>query len=321
MKTARCLVCCESTTDPAYHPRCAKKLFGTSHPPVLEFAPKEIENLAKQLIKSHVAIPGVQRKISLALSSQESGTSRLTIMGVLGGTHILKPPSVDYPELPELEHITMRLAESSGIDTAPNGLITLGDGSRAYIVKRFDRYTRGKKLAVEDLCQLSELPSESKYRGSTESAGKIVRKYSHNPGDDALRFFELILFSFLTGNSDMHLKNFSLLENKENTLGLSPAYDLLATQLLINDPEESALTINGKRSRLRREDFQALGKSLKIPESVLEKTINRQLELQVEWLRLMDNSFLSEKMKAQLASLISERRKRLMLHRGNSAVI
>jgi len=321
VKTARCLVCCESTTDPAYHPRCAKKLFGTSHPPALEFAPKEIENLAKQLIKSHVAIPGVQRKISLALSSQESETSRLTIMGVFGGTHILKPPSVDYPELPELEHITMRLAESSGIDTAPNGLITLGDGSRAYIVKRFDRYSRGKKLAVEDLCQLSELPSESKYRGSTESAGKIVRKYSHNPGNDALCFFELILFSFLTGNSDMHLKNFSLLENKENTLGLSPAYDLLATQLLINDPEESALTINGKRSRLRREDFQALGKSLKIPENVLEKTINRQLELQVEWMRLMDNSFLSEKMKEQLASLISERRKRLMLHRGNSAVI
>jgi serine/threonine-protein kinase HipA len=217
--------------------------------------------------------------------------------------------------MPQLEHLTMRLAHLTGMVTAPCGLIPMSDGSLAYIVRRFDRYGKNKKRAVEDLCQLSELPTQDKYKSSCEKAGKVIRKFSHNPGDDALKFFELVLFSFLVGNSDMHLKNYSLWESKSGMIGLSPAYDLLATQLLLNDPEESALTLNGKKSNLRHQDFLALGQILRIPERVLQTTIERQIAMHDTWSKLVQVSFLSVKMKEQFLALITQRAERLSTHK------
>jgi serine/threonine-protein kinase HipA len=307
MTHTRCLVCCEDSQELPYHSKCAKELFGVKTPPMLDILPREIEQLANNLVQNHVAIPGVQRKISLGMSSSGEQRRRLTVVGVLGGTHILKPSSPEFPEMPEIEHLTMRLAQIAGIKTAPNGLVTLRDGSLAYLVRRFDRWGAGKKFAVEDLCQLCELSSESKYRFSCEGAGKVIRKFSHNPGDDALRFFEIVFFSFLTGNSDMHLKNYSLIENKAGVIGLSPAYDLLASQILLDDPEESALTISGKRANLKRADFAALGKSLRIPERVIELCMERQLGKQDEWRDLIGKSFLLPKTKTLFKSLIEKR--------------
>ncbi len=307
MRIIKCLVCTEYSETTAYHPRCAKELFDSATPVSIDFFPKDVEELAKNLVNSHFAVPGVQRKLSLGLEKSLDNTHRLTVVGVLGGTHILKPPSPEYPEMPELEHITMLLARLSGIKVAPCGLISMKDGSLAYIVRRFDRYGRNKKLAVEDLCQLSELPSESKYKGSCEKAGKVIRRFSHNPGDDALRFLELAVFSFLVGNSDMHLKNYSLLESKVGVVGMSPAYDLLATQLLLSDPEESAITINGKKAHLKKSDFLALGKSLLLPDIVTESCIERQLNMIEKWQQLVRRSFLSEVKQAAFSELINER--------------
>jgi serine/threonine-protein kinase HipA len=311
MEQTQCLVCCEDSPGLPYHPKCARELFGTPTPAEVNLSPQDIEILAGNLVQNHVTIPGVQRKISLELGSPQSQQRRLTLVGVLGGSHILKPASPDYPELPALEHLTMRLARLAGIKTAANGLVPLRNGSLAYLVRRFDRWGAGKKLAVEDLCQLCELPAEGKYRFSCEGAGKVIRKFSHNPGDDALRFFEIVFFSFLVGNSDMHLKNYSLIEQKNGVVGLSPAYDLLATQILTEDSEESALTINGKRAKLKRVDFVALGSSLRIPEKVVESCMKRQLGKWDAWRELIGKSFLSPNTKVLFESLIGERRMRV----------
>jgi serine/threonine-protein kinase HipA len=272
---------------------------------------RDIEKWGEKTVENHRTVPGVQRKISLGWEKSANSDSRVTVVGALGGSHILKPPSPDFPEMPELEHITMRLAGDAGIETAACGLVPMSDGAVAYIVRRFDRLGKGKKIAAEDLCQLSELPTQSKYKSSCEKAGKIVRKYSTNPGDDALRYFELVLFSFLVGNSDMHLKNYSLLESKEGAISLSPAYDLLATQLLLDDPEESALTINGKKSNLNRNDFASLGRTLQIPEKVLNNVMERQINLQVKWQTEVQTSFLSEEMKHRFLTLIDSRIQKL----------
>lgn len=307
MNQKKCLACCRPVEVGIYHPKCAKRLFGSSAPLSVGFSMKDIEELGEKTIENHRTVPGVQRKISLGWEKSANSDHRVTIVGALGGSHILKPPSAEFPEMPELEHITMRLADLSGIETAACGLIPMNDGELAYIVRRFDRQGKSKKIAVEDLCQLSELLTQNKYKSSCEKAGKVIRKYSTNPGDDALRFFELVLFSFLVGNSDMHLKNYSLRESKEGAIGLSPAYDLLATQLLLDDPEESALTINDKKSSLNRRDFTHLGRTLQIPEKAVNNAIERQINMHVIWQSEIGVSFLSEKMKNQFRQLIESR--------------
>lgn len=151
----------------------------------------------------------------------------------------------------------MHLAEMAKISTVPHSLIRLQSGSLAYITKRIDRVKK-KKWAMEDMCQLTERLTEDKYHGSYEQIAKAILKYSANPGLDVVNFFEQVLFSFLTGNADMHLKNFSLITHPEAGPVLSPAYDMVAT-VLVNpaDDEDMALTLNGKKKKLKRSDFTA----------------------------------------------------------------
>jgi serine/threonine-protein kinase HipA len=222
-------------------------------------------------VNRRLALTGVQRKLSLSFLGS-GAERRLTIVGALGGSHILKPPSPEYPGMPELEHWTMVLARASGLRTAEVGLILLSSGEPAFITRRFDR-DGNRRVHVEDLCQLSLLATEHKYRSSMEKVGTLVRSLATTPGDDALRLLEVTVFSFLVGNSDMHLKNWSMLRDA-GRVALSPAYDLLPVRLLVDDPEEFALPINGRKNRLQRRDLEALAKHLKIPEVVTRRTID-----------------------------------------------
>jgi serine/threonine-protein kinase HipA len=164
--------------------------------------------------------------------------------------------------MPEIEFITMRLAKAMGIRTVPHALIRLKSGELAYITRRIDR-TQDSKIAMEDMCQLTGRLTEDKYKGSLEQIARTILGFSTQPGLDAINFFELVLFCFLTGNADMHLKNFSLWRPSVGEIQLSPAYDLIATKLLIpEDPEETALALNGKKKNLRRKDFDALAERL-----------------------------------------------------------
>lgn len=308
----KCLCCFEAlkNNESYYHSHCSQNLFNTLQPPVLEFSKNDIEKLALNFLLKHQTVTGVQKKLSLTLHSETANTKKgLTIVGALGGQYILKPPTSAYPFMPELECLSMRLADICGIKVASCGLIYFQDKSLAYITKRFDRIEQ-KKLACEDLCQLSELSTEHKYRSTAEKAGKIIRKYSSFPGDDLLRYFELTLFSFLIGNADMHLKNFSLLIDLKKIIRLSPAYDLLSTRLLISkkeDNEELVLSINGKKSNLKKHDFNFLADNLKIPKKSANFIIENLLSKKEIMFEIIQKSFLPAKMQEDYIALIEER--------------
>ena len=308
--TKRCLYCYKELEEDSsdYHPKCSKKFFGSAIPPVLSINGFELEELAAALIKRSMTIPGVQPKLSLSieLNPNDPKKSRLTVVG-LWSNYILKPQSPSYNALPENEDLTMKLVNLAGIETAEHSLIRTFSGTLAYITKRFDRLKSGKVL-VEDLCQLSELPSSAKYDSSMEKTGKTVSRYSSAPGFDAISFFEIALFSFLTGNADMHLKNFSIIKNEENQYRLSPAYDLLSTTLALPaDKKQMALTLNGKKNRINKNDFKLFAEKLKIDSSTSNKIIAKQLNLSDEFESLIKISFLSEEMKEQYIDLIRVR--------------
>lgn len=312
--SGKCLVCYAAAGSGNYHAACAKRLFGSNEPPSLELSNDRLEELALRIINRRLTIPGVQKKLSLSLNrstdAASKGPPRLALVGALGGTHILKPPSETYPEMPEVENLTMRLAGLCGIKTAKHGLIKLDGGKLAYVTRRFDRSGR-KKIPVEDLCQLSGVLTENKYKSTHESIGKVIRKYSTNPGDDVLRFFEIALFSFLTGNSDMHLKNYSMAESVPGQIGLAPAYDLLCTQLLVSDPEETALPLNGKKNRLKGRDFRQLARNLGIPERACENVINDFKARSEALLQAIDAAILSKGKIAGFKEIVRERFARL----------
>ena len=226
---------------------------------------------------------------------------------------MLKPPTEHYDSLPELEDLTMHLAELFKIRTVPHSLIRLKSGELAYITKRIDRLD-DHKTAMEDMCQLTERLTEDKYKGSMEQVGKVIRRFSENSGNDVLEFFEVAVYSFLTGNADMHLKNFSLLRSSDGSVSLSPAYDLVATKIVLpEDQEEMALTINGKKRNIRKSDFEALGKSLGISEKVLGNSFTKFADGYKETIRFVEKSFLKKSMREKYLSLLGERARRLGL--------
>ncbi len=320
-KQQKCLGCYQPLDTRAhtdnYHNTCSKKLFGTVKPPLVNFGINELAEMAKLSLRNHLCLTGVQQKISVDLEKhKEDPSHRLMIVG-LWGNFILKPPTNQFPDMSVVEDATMHMAEAAGITTAKHGLIELKSGELAYVTKRFDREKNKKKIAMEDFCQLSELLTADKYETSTEKAGKVILKYSANSGLDAIAFFDINIFSFLSGNADMHLKNFSLIKNASGETVLSPAYDLLATKLLLAaDKEEMALTVNGKKSKIKKTDFVALGKNLKIGDKSIENSFKRIYEAIPKMKIIIENSFLSVGLKKSFNELLESRAKILDLANG-----
>jgi serine/threonine-protein kinase HipA len=260
-----CFIGYEDAGDELYHHKCSKKFFGTTTMPVLELNKELLKELAEQNINQRIALTGVQPKISVALEKKRAD-GRLTVVGVWG-EFILKPQHENLPAMPETEDLTMHLAGIFGIEVCEHTLLRDTDGHLVYLAKRFDR-EKGRKIHIEDFCQLSEFLTENKYKGSYERAGKLILTYCTNTGLDKLRYFELLLFCYLTGNNDMHLKNFSLIHRRD-TIALSPAYDLLNVNLVFpKDQEEMALLLNGRKKNIHLRDFEALGIVLGIPDKV-----------------------------------------------------
>lgn len=308
----KCLSCYKklSVDEKDFHPACSRKIFGSSQPPLIDFKKDKLADIAQQIINRKTAVPGVQSKLSLQLKKQRNEFPHLTIVGTKGD-YILKPPSKEFTQLPENEDLTMHLAEIAKIKVSNHTLIRLKSGELCYLTKRFDR-RNSEKLAVEDCCQLSENLTAHKYRGSIEKVGKLIERYTTNKGFELQRLFEVVLFSFLTGNADMHLKNFSILEGALAEYTLAPAYDLINTKIVIpTDKEESALTINGKKNRLTLHDFDTLASSFGITEKPLHAIYNRFKEAQPLWLQFTQQSFLSSEMKEKYNAIIHERFERL----------
>jgi len=312
-----CLICYEPLDHHTghYHPSCCQRLFGQRFAPELPYAYDELKDLAKKVVRSRVVVPGVQAKLSLHLDNSRKKNRRFTLVGLWGG-FVLKPPLDAYPNMPEIEHLTMHLASLFKIETVPHGLIHLKSGELAYITRRIDRLPNGEKLHMEDLCQLSERLTEDKYRGSMEQIGKIIKRYSSNPLLDIIRFFDVALFSFLAGNADMHLKNFSLIYPVDGMVKFAPAYDLLATRLLIpekGDPEEMALTINGRKRKLDKGDFLSLANNLGLNDKQVANVFKRVSRALPEVRAAIGNGFLPENKAKEYKQLLDERGGRLRL--------
>lgn len=316
----KCLYCYKKITSieletPAgiagYHPTCSKRFFGNATPPSLDFTEDQIEELGEQVIKSQRAITGVQVKLSLGLSNEKNTPQRFTIVGILG-EYILKPQTSLYANLPENEDLTMHLAEISKIKTVQHTLIKLKSGQLAYITKRVDR-NNGKKLHMEDMCQLTERLTEHKYKGSYEQIAKVIKKCTANPGLNVTDFYELVLFSFLTGNNDMHLKNFSLLK-KDLAYDLCPAYDLVASELVVEgDDEDLALNLNGKKKKIKRKDFESAMNLSGLDQKVIENIFIKYKKLLPKWHQFIDESFLPESMKNEYKVLIDKKASQIQL--------
>lgn len=309
----RCLFCYKELDkgEHDFHARCARKFFGMSDTPVMDYTQADMDRLALQIIRSQTTLTGVQPKLSLNLQKHEGG-QRLTIVG-LWGAYIFKPQTSLFSELPENEDLTMHLAEMAGIRTAQHSLIHLADGSLGYLTRRMDRDAIGNKLPMEDFCQLTERQTEYKYRSSYEQVAKAIARYSSVPQLDMVNFYEVLLFCWLTGNNDMHLKNFSLLSLAEGRYELSPAYDLLNVAIVNPaDTEELALTLNGKKKRIARKDFIEAASKVGISEKIIDGLLAHFEQCWPAWESKIDESFLSDEMKEQYKSLVLSRMKRIM---------
>lgn len=312
--TERCLYCYKPLPEGEkdFHAACSKKMFGQSQPPVLPYTEEQLEELASKIIKAQTTITGVQPKISLHLMDGKNNqrVKKFTIVGLWGG-YILKPHTADYLFLPEVEDLTMHLAGASKIKAAPHSLIRFDSGNLAYITRRIDRI-KDKKLPMEDMCQLTERLTEDKYHGSYEQIAKAIEKYSTTPGLDVVNFFELLLFSFLTGNADMHLKNFSIIQQPGLGMVLAPAYDLVATTLVNPaDDEELALTLNGKKKKIKKADFIAAFNAFNLDEKQQENIFKKMEKSKPKWLELIEISFLNKEYKKKFKMLIEERFNRI----------
>jgi len=310
----KCLYCYEPLNEDAdFHKICSKEFFGTPIPPKIPYSIDQMAELAKNIVERSITVPGVQAKLSMSLikETQENSYTRLTVVGALGGNYIFKPPSDNYPEMPQNEHVTMRIAETFNIQVVPSSLIRLESGELSYITKRVDRSEDGEKIHMLDMFQITE--AFDKYKSSMEKIGRALHNYSENTMLDKIFLFELSLFSFLTGNNDMHLKNFSMIKSPSGWI-LAPAYDLLNVSIILpEDKEELALTLEGKKKKLKKEHFVKFGIGLELTEKQIDSVFKRMLANKFSAIEWIDRSFLSDKMKDAYKEKLESRYTQLKL--------
>ncbi|NJB83586.1 HipA domain-containing protein [Wenyingzhuangia aestuarii] len=311
-----CLACLKkiepNTGIANYHKKCLKEFWLEDESVFnLNYEVSEIEDLAKQNVAQRVIVTGVQPKLSLGFIKEQK-ESRLTIVGALNGKFILKPPFHLYPQMPEIEALSMLLAKACGIATVPFLLIPLKDGTLAYLTRRIDRGLGYIKFPMEDACQFTDRLTEHKYKGSYEQIAKGIIAYTQNPLIHVVKFYEQVLVSFLIGNNDMHLKNFSVIALDQQNYQLTPVYDMVAVNLLIpEDEEELALNLNGKKRKLNRSDFETAMNKAHIPTKAISNLFKRIEKGMEKWNELIDNSFLTIVKKEQLKKVIEDRAKQI----------
>ena len=258
-----------------------------------------------------ISIQGVQPKLSARLSVKSS------IFEIVnkGGRYILKPPHSDYPELPENEGLSMHLAALAGMNVPLNGLVYSRDGSLTYFIRRFDRAGRAGKLALEDFAQLSGNDRETKYRYSMERVITLLDRFCTFPAVEKMKLFRRTLFSYLIGNEDMHLKNFSLVRH-DGKIELAPLYDYLNTTIALqalgsslDALEELALPVRGRKRNLTRRDLiDYFGRDrLQLTDRAVSSTLQALEDALPRWHNFIAISFLSDHMKRLYLELLQQR--------------
>jgi serine/threonine-protein kinase HipA len=272
-------------------------------------AEEQVREALSQAAK--MSIQGVQPKLSVRLNAKKE------IFEIVdkGGQYIFKPQTINYKEVPENEDVTMRLAKLIGIEVPLHGLVYSKDGTMTYFIRRFDRAGRNKKIPVEDFAQLSGKNRETKYDSSMEQVIAIIEKFCTFPAIEKLKLFNLTLFNYLIGNEDMHLKNFSVIRF-DPKVELSPAYDLLNSTIILNSREELALSLNGKKNNLKKNDFfvYLAKKRLELTQISIDQTKSRIINALPRWIDLIRKCFLSDTMKMNYIGLLDERSNKLDLN-------
>ena len=261
---SKCLYCYQELENELkdFHPACAKRFFGKAEAPVLPYSRDNINDLAKESVLSRIAVTGVQSKLSMDVNK--------------GGK--------DEPD--------------RKIDVVPHTLIRFNDGEMAYLTKRIDRDRNGTKYLMEDLCQISERITLDKYKSSYEKAAKLIKLHSSAPMLDLVNFWEVVVFSWITGNSDMHLKNFSLISRTPSHYVLSQAYDLVNVHLIFpEDDEELALMLDGRKKHITKQNFVRAMASSGLGDKVIEKIFRKLTDVAPKWYDFIDSSFLPTEMK------------------------
>lgn len=319
----KCLCCGKEFTEKAtaaereqgWHRACVRRFFGVDTLPELSVSEELLERLAKESTGRGYTVPGVQKKMSLHLAAGGKEPPRLTLVNYPTG-YILKPQTGEYPCLPEAEYMVMQMAQATGIRTVPFALLRTGSGGAAYITRRIDRILphgrtkQTERLAMEDFCQLDGRLTEDKYRGSYERCARIAARYSCRKGLDLSELFLRLVFCFAVGNSDMHLKNFSLIETapESGEYTLSAAYDLLPVNVVNPaDTEQMALTLNGKKQNLHRRDFLKLADAMELPRDAALKLIAKVVSMEEKYLTLCGESYLPPELRERFAALLRER--------------
>jgi len=304
----RCLYCYNPLDgEKDLHKNCSQEFFGTAIPPLVPYSIDQMAELAKEVVERSVTIPGVQAKLSMSLikATTDNPDSRLTVVGALGGNYIFKPPSERFKEMPQNEHLTMRIGEAYNLPVVPSSLIRLASGELSFITKRVDRTDNGRKIHMLDMFQITE--AFDKYKSSLEKVGKAIHSYSENTMLDKITYFELSLFCFLTGNNDMHLKNYSMIIGESGWV-LAPAYDLLNVAIILpEDMEETALTLEGKKKKLSKGNFINLAKNLDLTEKQTDGVFKRLIENKPKAIKWIEKSFLSDGMKPKYIEVLESR--------------
>ena len=310
-----CLVCLDPVTSArtstgggagegegdAYHPRCLRALFGVPRLPRVDFELRNLHSVGLELA-GKVALSGVQRKVAVALDAE----GRALVPAPVGSRYVLKPQANAFPHVPENEHLTMRLAARCGLEIPACSLLRLADGSLAYVVRRFDRADDGRKLQVEDFNQLAEQPTKDRYERSAELCARLLKRHASEPVIEAVKLFRQMAFSWAVGNGDLHLKNLSLMTGADGRVRLSPAYDLLDSEIILG-ADDLALSVGGKKRNLTARSWREYGAYCGLPEKVVRKELQRLSEHLRASLPVVERSLLPEELRALYADGLSSR--------------
>ena len=294
---AQCNGCLKDNTK-GFCASCERILFDRSKvSPQLKF---NWEDISKRIDGQPMgfSISGVQRK---GFIGKPRGTELVPKMNVDEKSRYIIKPMLSKFNLPDQspanEHVTMQIAKQLfGIKIAECAFMSFANGTQAYVTKRFDYDDNGEKLNQEDF--VSVLKAAHKYTSKTyQDVGEWLSPLNR------VDFLRILIFNFLTGNGDVHLKNISLLETADGDMMLSPSYDLMNTKIHLTDNllalnlfkefEQTSLPL-GEKYSYKSEDFIEFGKRLKIKETIITKIIDSSNKKESEILAMVDKSFLSD---------------------------
>ena len=283
-----------------------RRLFNVPWVPKISFGMADLPEQVRRSI-GKMSLSGVQKKASVVLNKKE----QQLVIAEGNGTYILKPDILEYPQIALVENLSMDIAEKLEMEVPPHAVLPMADGTPAYLIKRFDRLPNGERIHKEDMAQLLQVPTDEKYNGSLEKVGKAIRTHATNTFLELINFYERVVFNFLIGNGDMHLKNWAVVE-KRNEIKLAPCYDFVSSRLFIPREDESALTINGKKNKLTRLDFDQLAQNLELEEKSISNIFEKLNEAKPTIISMIEDSELGATRKNDWIKLVEVRYERLI---------